>query len=168
MKKSPINKTTSVSFPSALQGPKRYSSILATEEHEPVIYLSQFPRFGQIQMGFFLNGKAIGSGALKRCRSVMGQTNKSLQTENTGLNRKSRRKGHGLHLYFHLIAHAKACGAERIYSSKSLNKRSRPMWEKKLAKYFDVKVVSTKKCSKCGCRSKSLEPRCYYIQLKGK
>lgn len=148
----------------------KYTSVLATETHYPVTKMKQFRPFDSFVMGFYLNRKTIGGGELKRARSVSGHTKTCLQTESVSLNNKFRRKGHGIHLYHHLIAHAKACGAERIYSSRHLNNRSRRMWEEKLPKFYKVvPVLNRRPCSKCGCRCNRKQPiKAFYIQFEEK
>ena len=145
----------------------KYKSRLATAGHKPVTKMSQFGgRWDGFEMGFYLRNEVIGGGELTRVR-YHGVTSKDLQTESVALNKKFRKKGHGIHLYIHLIAQAQNCGARRIYSSRSLNKFSKRMWSEKLAKIFNVKEAATRKpCSECNSVSRRVIG--YYIQLKGK
>src|SRR5579859_1382767 len=144
----------------------KYKSVLATEAHKPVSSMNMFRRYDRFAMGFYLKDEVIGGGELMRVRYVAHKKKTSLQTESVSLNKEFREKGHGIHLYRHLIAHAKACGAERIYSSRNLNKYSRRMWSEKLSKLFIVVPVK-RKCRECGGTC-AVKPAGYYIQLKGK
>lgn len=145
---------------------RKYKSVLATQGHKTVTKMKQFTSSWEgFEMGFYLGENVIGGGELSRTR-YHGVKSRDLQTESVALNKPFRKKGHGIHLYHHLIAQAKACGARRIYSSRSLNKFSERMWSEKLKKFYDVKEVRTRKpCSECKCTN----PRVigYYIQLKG-
>lgn len=147
----------------------KYKSILATDSHQEVSRIAQFGSWDSVVMGFFYQEHVIGGGYLKRVRYVSSKKKTCLQTESVSLNRKWRKKGHGIHLYKHLIAHAKSCGAERVYSSNNLNHASRRMWSEKLAKIYKVIPVSRRKCPECGgtCGKKRL-PKGYYIRFKGK
>jgi len=100
-------------------------------------------------MGFFLNGETIGHGTLDRVS--IGKKRKWVHTEATEIYRKFRRKGHGIHLYIALVETARAIGATRIQSSRSLNRYSRRMWQEKLAKVYPVKMSkSNRPCRRCG------------------
>lgn len=145
----------------------KYKSRLATAGHKPVTKMSQFAgKWSAFEMGFYLQDEVIGGGELSRVR-YHGVKSKDLQTESVALNKKFRKKGHGIHLYIHLIAQAQNCGARRLYSSRNLNKFSTRMWSEKLAKIFNVKEVTTRKpCSECSCTNRRVIG--YYIQLKGK
>jgi hypothetical protein len=142
----------------------KYTSILATEEHELVTSVDRFKRWTSFQMGFFLNGVAIGHGHLEGCHIVPRRNKKWLQTDAVALHTQYRNKGHGIHLYCALIKTAIALGATRIYSSRHLNKFSKRMWSVKLKKYFDVRpVISKKPCKQCGTRNP--HTIAYYIDL---
>lgn len=143
----------------------KYSSILATGRHEPITKLSQFRKYSEYEMGFFLNGKTIGHARLERVSYVSSKRTTCLQTESMSLDKKYRRKGHGIHLYLAIISHARRVGAVRIYSSRNLNKHSRRMWSTKLKKFFDVReVVLRKPCHECGSKERRVVG--YYIQLR--
>lgn len=146
---------------------RKYKSVLATEGHNPIKSMSQFGSWDRFSMGFFLNDKVVGGGDLLRVRYVPAKKKTCLQTESTFLNKKFRRKGHGIHLYHALIKHARKVGAERIYSSRTLNRYSRRMWSEKLKNFYDVcEVKSNRKCHDCGCKCRRVIG--YYIVLKGK
>jgi len=139
----------------------KYTSILANGYHEKIRSLKELKDAYHRTMGFFLDGKAIGSGDL----NPMPREKGSVHTEAVGLDKPFRKKGHGLPMYLHLIRTAKRIGAKRIYSSYRLNEHSRRMWSEKLAKLFDVKThYAAKRCRRCGCNSR--KPRRYSITLR--
>jgi hypothetical protein len=113
-------------------------------------------------LGFFLNGKAIGSGRLEKFK--IGRKHKILQTSSTEIFKKFRNKGHGVPLYVALIETARQLGATRIQSDTSLNKYSRRMWAEKLMKIYPVKIRKTRRpcphCDRDGLRRKY-----FYIDL---
>jgi GNAT superfamily N-acetyltransferase len=141
----------------------KYKSVLATQTHFPVKKLAQFKKkYFQPTMGFFLRGVDIGYGDLMLCEYRKNRT--YLQTERVRIREPFRRKGHGIHLYHHLIETARKLGAKRIYSSTILNKHSRKMWSVKLTKVYDVKPVYTHKAC-VYCSVKSHQAIGYYIVL---
>lgn len=145
---------------------KKYNHILATPGHLPVTKIAQFGPWDRFEMGFHMDGKVIGGGELLRVRYVPSRKKTCLQTESTAINPGFRRKGHGIHLYIALVETAREVGAERIYSSKNLNRHSRRMWSKKLPKIYNVQEFrSRRKCSSCGCKSRHVVG--YFIVLKG-
>jgi hypothetical protein len=120
----------------------KYTSILATEEHSKVTTVKQLK--GQwCKLGLHLDGKGIGMGELRYQSAI------NVHTDGTEIFKKFRRKGHGIHLYLHLIKAAKKIGARRIYSGRNLNKFSRKMWHVKLRQYFQVHRIGG--CKQCGC-----------------
>lgn len=145
---------------------KKYKSVLATQAHNPVTEMKHFGPWESFEMGFYLGKEVIGGGELKRVRYVPGKKRTCLQTESISLNEEYRRKGHGIHMYRAFIETARKCGAERIYSSRSLNKFSRRMWAEKLAKIYNVQPYKRHTCTECG--SKGTRAIGYYIVLKGK
>lgn len=145
-----------------LRNIKDYTSILATDSHEPITSIQQLPksRWSSYRMGLFYKGVNIGGGSLERVE----RKPKAVGTDGTGIDRKYRNQGHGLMLYISLINKAKEIGATRIYSSTSLNKFSRRMWREKLAKYY--KVQPTYRCKECDwCNSKHRCVNRFYIDL---
>lgn len=134
-----------------------YTWIFAgSEDHEPIITLKQLRLVGtySANMGFYLNGKAIGTGSF--CRENWNK--KHLHSESMRLFKGHRRKGYGVELYKALISCARTLGAKRLYSSRSLNKFSRRMWKEKLGKAgFLVKNFGG--CKHCGHNER------YYIDL---
>lgn len=149
---------------SITKGRRQYSSIIATEGHTPLSSISQFGRYASYQMGLTLRNTEIGSGFLQRWRGANRRHKFYLQTESTGLNRGFRKKGHGIILYICLIESARALGARRIYSSKTLNRYSRRMWEEKLGRFYKVGTYQIR-CGECGCK-RHKEPR-FFIDLQG-
>lgn len=130
---------------------KKYSSILATDEHKPIHDLKPFrAKYSDARMGFFLDDTVIGRGQLQRPDYVK-EWKGNLQTESVRLLKGFRRKGHGIYLYKHLIETARLLGANRIYSSNNLNKLSRNMWKNKLSKIYEVHPVIRRKCDSCTC-----------------
>lgn len=138
----------------------KYSSVFATETHEPITDVNAFKRRWTIfTMGFFLNGKAIGKGDLEK------QGKGVVHTDGVRLFKPFRKKGHGIKLYVHLIETARLIGAKRVYSSTNLNKFSRRMWKEKLLALYDVKTVLERKpCDTCGSMHK--REKYYYIKFK--
>lgn len=103
-----------------------------------------------------LNGKPIGQGQLYPFKA-------NVHTESVALDKRHRRKGHGIYLYLGLIQKARSLGARRIYSSVNLNRFSTRMWSVKLARYFKVHVQKLKHhCGRCGSNNPQLR---YYIVL---
>jgi GNAT superfamily N-acetyltransferase len=141
----------------------KYKSIFADAAHQPITSIRQFEnKYDQYTLGFFRTGQVIGTGDLLRCeyRKDRGY----LQTESVRLRKGFRRKGHGIHLYTHLIETARKIGATRIYSSTNLNKYSRRMWSVKLPRIYKVVTVFTNKPCDC-CTRKTRRELGYYIVL---
>jgi GNAT superfamily N-acetyltransferase len=135
----------------------RYRYIFATWDHEPITTLRQLRSYKyHARLGLFLGKTCIGSGEL----FPMGP---SVHTEAVEIKPKYRSKGHGIALYLSLIRAAKRLGAQRIYSSMHLNKRSRHMWTVTLPRFFDVSV-SRKKVWCRRCRNSAMRER-YFIKL---
>jgi GNAT superfamily N-acetyltransferase len=138
----------------------------------PVTQLSQFKRWSSFVMGFFLNGRPIGSGCLGKPGRYLRKKLKvvlqcALQTEDVRLEKSYRNKGHGIHLYKALIETARSIGAIRIYSSATLNDKSRRMWAEKLPRIYKVNVIHTRRpCYSCGNRTTRIEG--YYIDFTEK
>jgi len=128
-----------------------YTWICAERDtHEPINTLAEMRRAGgyETSLGLFFNGVAIGTGSY----SHVNWRKKWIATESVSLNKKYRRKGHGIPLYRALIAQAILMGATRLYSSDALNKFSRRMWREKLPKAgFNVQSESMceKPCRHC-------------------
>jgi len=139
----------------------RYTYIFATNQHQLITKFSELKGWGSNCLGFFLNGKAIGHGELQR---ISGKY-KYVHTDAMGLNDDMRRKGHGIHLYFAMIRTAKKLGADRIYSSRNLNKYSGNMWCNKLREFFEVLGPKKKKSCSCKCRRCRYQWGRYYINL---
>lgn len=147
----------------ANQKKRTYHSIFATEAHESITNIKQIKRYEYPKMGLFSNGVHIGTGELVKEK----RNNNALHTDGMYLNKGFRNQGHGIVFYIQIIEHARRIGANRIYSSKSLNKFSRRMWKTKLP-LAGYKVVEINSCKcKCRCRKCRKEPR-YYIDLGGK
>lgn len=138
-----------------------YSSIFATGKHVPITDVKEFKRrWDQFTMGFFYKGEPIGSGDLEK------QGKEIVHTETVRLLKPFRKKGHGIHLYIHLIETARKIGAKRVYSSTSLNAFSGRMWREKLSKLYDVKTIYYRgACTECG-GTKHKRPKYYYIKFK--
>jgi N-acetylglutamate synthase-like GNAT family acetyltransferase len=135
---------------------RKYSYIFANDRHQEIQKLSNLKRDND-KFAFLLHGKPIGEATLLLLEKL------NVQTECVSLDKKYRKKGHGIWLYKRLIACARKIGAKRIYSSKNLNKHSRRMWSEKLPKLFDVKEQKTRiKCRRCGHQKRILR---YYIVL---
>lgn len=122
------------------KGRKLYEGYLADDAHASITELKDFKgRYNRFTLGLLLNKKPIGTGDLMRWRGAT--RGDYLQTESTALRRIFRKKGHGIVLYMFLVETARILGAKRIYSSRSLNKHSRRMWEVKLAEIYNVKKI---------------------------
>lgn len=122
------------------RGRRLYEGFIADSAHKSVKSLKEFKgRYAQLTMGLHLNGKSIGVGDLMRWRKT--STAYNLQTEGTQLFKGQRGKGHGIVLYIFLIEIARILGANRIYSSRSLNRHSRRMWAEKLSQIYDVHKI---------------------------
>ena len=142
----------------------RYNAIFAAREHGLIKNFNQLENWRNT-LGLFVRGRdnwtSIGSGELM----VVSRRRRYVHTESIGLNDNMRRKGHGIHLYFAMIRAAKSIGAQRIYSSRSLNKYSGNMWCNKLREFFDVQGPREAKKCKCGCRACRRRWGRYYIDL---
>lgn len=138
---------------------RKYTSILASFRHKRINHVDDMGKRKWYTMGLFCNGVEVGSGDLKRLSAT------TVATDATEV--RPRKKGHGLHLYIHLIQQARRIKARRIYSSRSLNRFSRRMWAEKLAKIYKVRTLSRVKCPcrSCGSRTGVLR---YYIDLSGR
>ena len=140
---------------------KDYGYVFAQVEHHGGLdTLVDLRRAGTYNtwMGLFYKGQPVGSGRI--CKENWAK--KHVHSDNMGLDRGYRRKGHGIMLYHALILCAKRLGAKRIYSSGNLNKFSRRMWATKL-KRLDYLVAEVDKCAK-PCKHCRRESR-YYIDL---
>jgi hypothetical protein len=138
---------------------RKYSSIFAGPEHQVITSLRQMRRWDNI-LGFFLNGKPIGTGRLAKVKNHRNV----VQTSSTEIFEKYRNKGHGIQLYIALIETARKLGAKQIQSDTSLNKFSKRMWSEKLAKIYKVRVRQTRRpCSYCD--STALRWKYYWIDL---
>lgn len=138
-----------------------YTYIFASVRHRPIRTLAQRKKLGRWDSNFvfLLNGKPIGEADL---RPYKGDC---LHTAKVGLDRGSRRKGHGLPLYLALIRCARRLGATRLYSDSRLNKFSRRMWATKLARLFVVNEMRGQGfCRHCGRRHRC-QARRYFIVL---
>jgi GNAT superfamily N-acetyltransferase len=146
---------------------RKYTMIAADEDHRPIETLRDLSKTKwRNSIGFFLPGP---DGRLKKCGHaalcILDQKKKWVHTESMWLERGMRHKGHGIHMYLHTIQLAKQIGAERIFSSKRLNKHSERMWGKKLDKYFTVVHMSSRHQCNCKfCRKKFTR---HYIDLRG-
>jgi GNAT superfamily N-acetyltransferase len=140
---------------------KDYASNFLTREHQPIKNIAKLKKYNFWDMFLFYKGVFIGEGGFEIVNKCKGY----YQTEGVSLQKEHRKKGHGIHLYFHLIETATRSGAKRLYSSTTLNKFSRRMWRDKLPKFYKVIPVHTKKeCYTCGSCEKRVER--YYIDLK--
>jgi len=131
-----------------------------TEHHGEICNLKDLRRAGtySMWMGLFYKGQAVGSGRL--CKENWSQ--QYVHSENMGIDRGYRRKGHGIMLYYALILLAKRLKVKRLYSSDTLNDKSRRMWKIKLARLGYI-VVESKNCAK-PCKHCRRQAR-YYIDL---
>jgi hypothetical protein len=142
------------------RNPKDYTSIFANENHIPITDSRKIAKYDYPRMALFYKGVYIGSGELNN----LNKKKQHLNTEGVRLEKKYRNKGHGIHLYHHLISTAIRIGAKRIYSSSVLNKFSRRMWAEKLSKFYKMKEQKTRKtCRGCGCSEPRVER--WYIEL---
>lgn len=125
---------------------RKYTSIFATEEHQPITSIRYFKkRWDGGKLGFFLGGKLIGYGYLYKSTKTV------VHTSGTQILDKYRKKGHGIELYKTLIETARSIGATQVRSDTSLNKYSRRMWRDKLSKLYDVKKrMAYSPCPHCG------------------
>lgn len=140
--------------------PEDYTSNFMTRQHQPITSINQFKRYNYEDVFLFYKGVHIGEGGFE----VISKRKLYLHTEGVRLEKKFRKKGHGIHLYHHLISTAIRLGCKRLYSSTSLNKFSRRMWGEKLSKFYKVVPVTSRGCcNSCG----SKEPRVvkFYIDL---
>jgi GNAT superfamily N-acetyltransferase len=132
-----------------------YSAIFANEGHQRISRVVDLKNHTGT-LGLFLYGDLLGTAELR------WRTPTTVHTDAVRLKREFRRKGHGIWLYLALIRAAKGIGAEKIYSSRYLNSKSRRMWSDKLPEYFDVHHPGCKKpCRHCVQRVQ------YSINLKG-
>jgi len=142
----------------------RYKYIFAGRFHEPITQLSGLHAWNSV-LGLyaFLNKKwvPVGDAQLHRIQGHSGY----VHTDAVGLKDEFRDKGHGTHLYFALIRAAKKIGAKRIYSARSLNQNSGPMWCIKLREFFKVRGPKAKKQCSCKCRRCRKAWGRYYIDL---
>ena len=139
---------------------RKYTSIFATPEHKLITSTRELTRWDNV-LGFFLNGKVIGSGRIEKFRK---RNQKIVNTSSTEIFKKYRNKGHGIELYKALIETARKIGAKQIRSDMSLNKFSERMWRDKLSKIYPVKLCKTRK--EChNCQSTHLRRKYYYIDL---
>ena len=139
---------------------RKYTSIFATPEHKLITSTRELNRWDNL-LGFFLNGKVIGSGRIEKFRK---RNQKIVNTSSTEIFKKYRNKGHGIELYKALIETARKIGAKQIRSDMSLNKFSERMWRDKLSKIYPVKLCKTRK--EChNCQSTHLRRKYYYIDL---
>ncbi len=132
-----------------------------TREHIPITSYRVIKQYSYNDVFLFYKGKFVGEGGFE----VVSRKKGWLHTEGVSLQKEHRKKGHGIHIYHHLISTAIRIGCTRLYSSISLNKFSRRMWGEKLSKFYKVVPVKTKAtCNSCG----SKHPRIlkYYIDLK--
>ena len=139
---------------------RKYTSIFATPEHKLITSTRELTRYDNV-LGFFLNGKVIGSGRIETFRK---HNRKIVNTSSTEIFKKYRNKGHGIELYKALIETARKIGAKQIRSDMSLNKFSERRWRDKLSKIYPVKVRRTIKPCSC-CDSTRPRRKYYYINL---
>jgi GNAT superfamily N-acetyltransferase len=143
--------------------PEDYTSNFMTRQHEPIVDFSNFKKWNYEDVFLFYKGVHIGEGGFE----CISKQKKWLHTEGTRIDKKFRDKGHGIHLYHHLISTAIRIGCKRLYSSVTLNKYSRRMWETKLSKFYHVHQVFTKApCGSCGSKHSRILK--FYINLDGK
>ena len=138
---------------------RKYSSIFAGPEHQAITSLRQMRGWDNV-LGFFLNGKVIGSGCLLK----VNKRSKTVHTSSTLIFNKYRKKGHGIQLYIALIETARKLGAKQIRSDNSLNKFSKRMWSEKLAKIYKVRTRMARKPCSC-CERTGLRRKYYWIDL---
>ena len=142
----------------------RYKYIFADRSHEPITKLSEVHEWrSTLGLFAFLRNKWIPVGRAELCR--LSGCGGYVHTDATELDDKFRNKGHGIHLYLALIHAAKKIGANRIYSSRSLNQNSGPMWCIKLREFYKVRGPKAKKKCSCGCRRCMRQWGRYYIDL---
>jgi GNAT superfamily N-acetyltransferase len=139
---------------------RKYSSIFATPEHKLITSTRELNRWDNL-LGFFLNGKVIGSGRIEKFRK---RNQKIVNTSSTEIFKKYRNKGHGIELYKALIETARKIGAKQIRSDTNLNKFSERMWRDKLSKIYPVKLCRTRKPCSC-CDSTQPRRKYYYINF---
>ena len=141
---------------------RNYSWVFANSEtHESITRVSDVETWGS-NLGFYLDGTAIGRGALEP--EGKNRKRKYVHTTSTRIFDRFRKRGHGIELYRALIETARSIGAKRIYSDHHLNKLSRRMWKTKLARLgYKVKVVPSTACAK-PCRHCRRNER-YFIVL---
>lgn len=137
-----------------------YQVIFADDHHIPITTMGMLKKSRWLHsLSLLFNGQFVGDGTL----AVKNLQKKHLNTVSVHLDRKFRRKGHGIPLYMALIQAARSLGAARLYSSSSLNKYSTRMWSKKLPEIYTVKTTRKickrpcSHCRQCGFR--------YYINL---
>ena len=143
---------------------KDYTSKFMTPQHEPIetFELAFKHKYSYNELYLFYKGEYIGEASY----NLISKKRKAIHTDGVSLVHKHRKKGHGLHLYFHLIETARKLGVKRIYSSENLNENSRPMWDKKLPLHYDVKRIYQRgPCSNCGCTCKKRVKK-FYIDLE--
>ena len=150
------------SFKKAFQtrNPKDYHSNFMDRHHIPILSYKQIKKYGYEEMYLFYKNVLVGHG----CIEVLNKSKKYYHTDDVGLERKHRKKGHGIFLYIHLIETARKIGVSRICSSQNLNQFSSRMWREKLPKIYRVKPIyqsgPCKSCGTCGKRVKY-----FYIDL---
>ena len=143
---------------------KDYSSRYYDTHHIPIRTFEQAfnKKYQYNVMALFHKKEYVGEGSFE----LVSKRLKHIHTDGVALDRKKRKQGHGIHLYFHLIETARKLGAKRIYSSTNLNKNSRPMWDKKLPNFYNVKRIYQRgPCSGCGCSCKKRVKK-FYIDLE--
>ena len=140
--------------------PEDYTSNFMTREHKPILSFKEIKKYSYDDMFLFYKGVHVGEGSLE----IVSRKKAYLHTDGMRLEKKFRDKGHGIHLYHHLISTAVRIGCKRLYSSETLNKYSRRMWSEKLPKFYKVvPVMSRAACRDCG--SKGPHTVKFYIDL---
>ena len=143
--------------------PEDYTSNFMTRQHTPITDFTNFKKWNYEDVFLFYKGVYVGEGGFE----CVSKKKKWLHTEGVRLDKKFQYKGHGIHLYHHLISTAIRIGCKRLYSSTTLNKYSRRMWSEKLPKFYKVVQVPTHAaCSSCGSKHKRTLK--FYIDLDKK
>ena len=139
---------------------RKYTYIFAEgATHAPITSLKQLHSMRWLaSLGLFCNGVPVGTARLE----VLSMRAKTVHTDSVYLDKKHRRKGHGIMLYKALITAARKLDATRIYSSTNLNKFSGRMWGEKLGR-AGFNVVHRSIC-KHPCRHCKKKAR-HYIEL---
>lgn len=143
----------------------RYKYIFADHYHNPITDFSELDSWRSV-LGLYAKigpkWVPVGDGSLQRAGPPGLYC---VNTDAVGLDKKFLKKGHGIHLYFALIRAAKEIGAKKIYSSRSLNHNSGPMWCNKLRKFFKVHGPKAKRRCSCKCRRCRTAWGRFYIDL---